>query len=102
MTTGVAERLTSLVAALRAHGVRVGTGESVDAARAVESLGLADRELLREGLAATLLHTADQRRVFDPVFDVYFPRGVGVPDGDGGEADREALRARLAEALAAN
>ncbi|MEV5017753.1 VWA domain-containing protein [Streptomyces sp. NPDC053780] len=98
VATGVAERLTSLVAALRAHGVRVGTGESVDAARAVESLGLADRELLREGLAATLLHTADQRRVFDPVFDVYFPRGVGGPGA--GPADREALRDRLAAALA--
>nr|WP_202545215.1 VWA domain-containing protein [Streptomyces sp. SID5606] len=87
-----------MVASLRAHGVRVGTGESVDAARAVEALGLADRELLREGLAATLLHTADQRRVFDPVFDVYFPRGVGGPGT--GPAGREELRDRLAAALA--
>ncbi|WP_399893614.1 VWA domain-containing protein [Streptomyces sp. BBFR51] len=101
MTTtgaGLAERLTSLVAALRAHGVRIGTGESVDAARAVEALGLADRELLREGLAATLLHSAGQRQVFDPVFDLYFPRGVGGPEP--GAADREELRDRLAAALA--
>ncbi|MEV6961184.1 VWA domain-containing protein [Streptomyces sp. NPDC051207] len=94
----VAERLTSLVGALRAHGVRVGTGETVDAARAVTALGLSDRELLREGLAATLLHAPDQRRVFDPVFDLYFPRGVGGPDGE--PADREDLRDRLAAALA--
>lgn len=94
----VAERLTSLVGALRAHGVRVGTGETVDAARAVTALGLADRELLREGLAATLLHTPDQRQVFDPVFDLYFPRGVGGPDGE--PAGREHLRDRLAAALA--
>ncbi|MCS0605832.1 VWA domain-containing protein [Streptomyces sp. LP11] len=96
----VAERITSLVGALRAHGVRIGTGESVDAARAVETLGLADRELLREGLAATLLHGVGQRAVFDPVFDLYFPRGVGGPDG--GPADRAALRDRLAAALAAD
>ncbi|MBZ9641060.1 hypothetical protein K8369_17035, partial [Streptomyces sp. PSKA30] len=95
----VASRLTGFVAALRAHGVRVGTGETVDAARAVEALGLADRELLREGLAATLLHTTGQRQVFDPVFDLYFPRGVGAPQA--GTADRDELRDRIAAALAA-
>ncbi|WP_081238138.1 vWA domain-containing protein [Streptomyces viridosporus] len=91
-------RLTGLVDALRAHGVRVGTGETVDAARAVEALGLGDREVLREGLAATLLHTTGQRPVFDAVFDLYFPRRVGAPDT--GPADREELRERLAAALA--
>ncbi|MEU9170591.1 VWA domain-containing protein [Streptomyces sp. NPDC048420] len=95
-----ADRLTSLVGALRAHGVRIGTGETVDAGRAVEALGFADRELLREGLAATLLHGPAQRKVFDPVFDLYFPRGVGAPGGE--PADREDLRERLAQALAAN
>jgi uncharacterized protein with von Willebrand factor type A (vWA) domain len=94
----VTARLTGFAAALRSHGVRIGTGETVDAARAVAVLGLADRELLREGLAATLLHTTDQRPVFDPVFDLYFPRRVGI-DG-GGPADREDLRNRLAAALA--
>lgn len=97
---GVAERLTGFVGALRAHGLRVGTGETVDAARAVAALGLADRELLREGLAATLLHSAGQRQVFDPVFDLYFPRGVGAPRGE--PAGREDLRERLAAALTAN
>ncbi|MFJ7178602.1 VWA domain-containing protein [Streptomyces massasporeus] len=102
MTTpaGVAERLTSLVGALRAHGMRIGTGESVDAGRAVEELGLADRELLREGLAATLLHGHGQRQVFDPVFDLYFPRGVGGPEQR--TAGREELRDRLADALTAD
>ncbi|ANP51123.1 uncharacterized protein with von Willebrand factor type A (vWA) domain [Streptomyces griseochromogenes] len=98
--SGVEERITGLVGALRAHGVRIGTGETVDAALAVEALGLADRELLREGLAATLLHGPAQRAVFDPVFDLYFPRGVG--GSDGGPADREELRDRLADALAAD
>ncbi|MFI5972213.1 VWA domain-containing protein [Streptomyces sp. NPDC051452] len=80
--------------------MRIGTGESVDAARAVEALGLADRERLREGLAATLLHGPAGRAVFDPVFDLYFPRGVGGRDG--GPVDREDLRDRLAKALAAD
>ncbi|RRQ76027.1 hypothetical protein CQW39_24750 [Streptomyces griseofuscus] len=98
--TDPAERITGLVGALRAHGVRIGTGETVDAARAAEALRLGDRELLREGLAAALLHGPAQRAVFDPVFDLYFPRGVGAPDA--GPGDRESLRDRLAEALAAD
>ena len=98
--TDPAERITGLVGALRAHGVRIGTGETVDAARAAEALGLGDRELLREGLAAALLHGPAQRAVFDPVVDLYFPRGVGAPDA--GPGDRESLRDRLAEALAAD
>ncbi|MGW3651374.1 vWA domain-containing protein [Streptomyces sp. NPDC000878] len=97
---GVGERLTGLVGALRSHGVRIGTGETVDAARAVTELGFVDRELLREGLAATLLHGTDQRPVFDPVFDLYFPRSVGAPGTE--PADRDGLRDRLAAALAAN
>lgn len=102
MTTpaGVAERLTSLVGALRAHGMRIGTGETVDAAAAIEALGLSDRERLREGLAATLLHGTGQRPVFDPVFDLYFPRGVGAPEQRA--AGRDDLRDRLAAALAAD
>lgn len=78
-TADLTARLTGLVDALRAHGVRIGTGESVDAARATRELGLADRESLREGLAATLLHTTGQRPVFDAVFDLYFPRRSARP-----------------------
>ncbi|WP_405968314.1 VWA domain-containing protein [Streptomyces sp. NBC_00015] len=100
MSAEVADRLVGFVAALRAHGLRVGTGESVDAAEAAAALGFADRGLLREGLAATLLHSTDQRRVFDTVFDLYFPRGVGAPQGEPG--DRDDLRDRLASALAAD
>ncbi|BAC69159.1 hypothetical protein AQJ43_09300 [Streptomyces avermitilis] len=100
--SGVPERLTALVQALRSHGIRIGTGETVDAARALEALGLADREYLREGLASALLHGTGQRAVFDPVFDLYFPRGVGVPEpGSGPAPDRDELRDRIAAALAA-
>jgi uncharacterized protein with von Willebrand factor type A (vWA) domain len=100
VNAGPAERLTGFVAALRAHGVRIGTGETVDAAEAAAVLGFADRGLLREGLAATLLRSADQRRLFDTVFDLYFPYGVGAPAGEPG--DRAGLRDRLADALAAD
>ncbi|WP_229870765.1 vWA domain-containing protein [Streptomyces longisporoflavus] len=97
--------------ALRSHGIRIGTGETVDAGQALEALGLDDRERIREGLAAALLHGEGQRPVFDPVFDLYFPRGVGAPDlldgsvsgsGPEREFDRDDLRDRLAAALAAD
>jgi len=96
----VAARLAEFTGVLREHGMSVGTGETVDAAEAVAVLGFDDREVLREGLAATLLHTAGQRAVFDAVFDLYFPRSVGEPGRAPG--DRESLRERLAEALADN
>ncbi|MGW6054704.1 vWA domain-containing protein [Streptomyces sp. NPDC055189] len=104
---GVPERLTALVQALRSHGIRIGTGETVDAGQAIDALGLDDRERMREGLAAALLHSEGQRPVFDPVFDLYFPRGVGAPgaaevSGPLREFDRDDLRDRLAAALAAN
>ncbi|CAM5254010.1 hypothetical protein SALBM135S_01512 [Streptomyces alboniger] len=102
---GLPRRLTGLVATLRSHGLRIGPGETVDAAEALRALGLDNRELVREGLAAALLHQQSQRAVFDPVFDLYFPSGVGGPEGDGDRdtaPDREALRERLVAALAAD
>ncbi|MEU5765543.1 VWA domain-containing protein [Streptomyces asoensis] len=98
MSAEAADRVVGLVAALRAHGLRVGTGETVDAAEAAAVLGFADRAVLREGLAAALLHSPDQRRVFDTVFDLYFPYGVGAPQGE--PRGRDDLRERLAAALA--
>ncbi|MGW8601802.1 VWA domain-containing protein [Streptomyces sp. NPDC055893] len=102
--TAAATRLTALVAALRAHGFGIGTGETVDAGHALEAVGFTDRERVREALAATLLHGEAQRPVFDRVFDLYFPlghtRALGA-DGTApaGPAGLAALRDRLAEAL---
>ncbi|MFD9245662.1 hypothetical protein ACFV0D_27790, partial [Streptomyces sp. NPDC059556] len=104
--TAAGTRLTGLVAALRAHGFGIGTGETVDAGHALEAVGFTDRERVREALAATLLHGEAQRPVFDRVFDLYFPLGhTGALGTDGtapaGPAGLAALRDRLAEALTA-
>lgn len=63
--------------ALREHGLVAGPSEIVDAAAAARTLGFTDRERLRAALAATLLRRSGERRVFDELFDVYFPRAVG-------------------------
>ncbi|MDX3780932.1 VWA domain-containing protein [Streptomyces europaeiscabiei] len=100
----LAERLTAFVRALRGHGIRIGPGETVDAAAVLEVLGLTDRERIREGLAAALLRADRQRAVFDAAFELYFPLGVGELTGARGASagNRDELRDRLAEALAAN
>ncbi|MBD0712495.1 MULTISPECIES: VWA domain-containing protein [unclassified Streptomyces] len=98
-----ADRLAGFTAALRAHGFGIGTGETVDAGYALEAVGFTDRERVREALAATLLHQERQRRVFDQVFELYFPLGrtpEAEPYADTA-ADLAALRERLADALAA-
>ncbi|MFE7563269.1 hypothetical protein ACFU74_26695, partial [Kitasatospora sp. NPDC057500] len=117
----LAARLTGLVRALRTHGLRIGPAETVDAAAVLEVLGLADREQVRAGLAASLLRSDGQRGVFDATFDLFFPLGVGAPETvrraagpaaadptapDPAAPDpaalREDLRQRLSAALAAD
>jgi uncharacterized protein with von Willebrand factor type A (vWA) domain len=73
----LAARLVAFCGALRTHGVTVGTSEVVDAGAVISALGLERRDRLREGLAAALMRRAGQRSVFDQLFDVYFPAGVG-------------------------
>ncbi|WP_142104796.1 vWA domain-containing protein [Pseudonocardia cypriaca] len=103
---GLPGHLVDFVGALRRHGVSVGPGETVDAARVLTAIDLTRREHLREGLAAALLRRSGQREVFDPLFDLYFPAALGagarpveVPRADGGPVDVDALRAVLADLL---
>lgn len=91
----VAGRLVAFTHALRDHGVPVGTSEGIDAALAAQTLGFADRERLRAGLASALTGSPDERAVFDPLFDLFFPRAVGIRAVD----DRDLLT-ELSAALA--
>lgn len=95
-------RLVEFVQALREHGLQIGPGETIDAAGAVGALGLADREQLRHGLAATLLRRSGHESVFDAVFDLYFPVATGAPESARETAEPpgpDELRARLEDAL---
>lgn len=91
----IADRLVGFTHALREHGVPVGTSEGIDAALAAQTLGFANRDRLRSGLASALTGSPDERAVFDPLFDLYFPIGVGVRPAE----DRDLL-ADLSAALA--
>ncbi len=102
---GLPERLVEFVGALRDRGIPAGPSETVDAAAVLDVLGLADRDRMREGLAAALVRRGGQRAVFDAAFDVYFPLGVGTPEAARTQEDPpdpEQLRDALADALAAD
>jgi uncharacterized protein len=106
---GLPGHLVDFVAALRRHGVSVGPGETIDAARVLGALELLYREHVREGLAAALLRRSGQRQVFDALFDLYFPAALGagssevevprVDDLADGPVDVDALRDVLADLL---
>jgi uncharacterized protein with von Willebrand factor type A (vWA) domain len=108
---GLPGHLVDFVGALRRHGVSVGPGETVDAARVLAVLDMVHREHVREGLAAALLRRSGQREVFDTLFELYFPAALGagvsevdvprVEDADGGPVDVDALREVLADLLRA-
>ena len=101
MTSQVATRLVEFVEALRAKGVNAGPSETIDAGEVVRVLGMENRELLREGLAAALVRRGGQRDVFDQTFDLYFPAGVGRPESarEAEDMDVTQLRELLLMAL---
>jgi hypothetical protein len=70
------ERIAKFIQALRGGGVRVSLAESADAFRAVEELGVIDREAFRLSLRATLVKDAADLPTFDEMFPLFF----GVSD----------------------
>jgi uncharacterized protein len=65
--------VVALVARLRASGVRVSTGEELDAVAALARLGVTSRPRVRAALAACLVKSAAARAPFDHAFDALFP-----------------------------
>lgn len=85
---GVGDSLLSLlngfVAELRAAGIPVSLTEQLDTMRAVEHVEWADREMLKQALAATLVKDHDHWQAFETAFEVYFSlRGPGYLIADG-------------------
>ncbi|MET4432578.1 VWA domain-containing protein [Mycolicibacterium sp. 624] len=111
---GIPGHLVEFVEALRGVGISVGPSETVDAGRVMATLGLSDRNVLREGLACAVLRRADHRETYDAMFDLWFPPALGartVVDDDGTAEDDptappaqdiEGLREALVEMLANN
>ncbi len=110
---GIAARLLEFAEALRAEGMAVGTSELLDAFAVLGEIAWEDRADFREGLAATLAKSQEDRRIFELIFERFFfrapeaeavRRGVReAPEGEGAEGaeslDLEALRDAIAQAI---
>ena len=93
---GLVEHHTAFLAALREAGLAVSVSEGLDAVAAVRAVTLADRDVVREAYAATVVKRPVHRPVFDTIFDLYYPAVVGdteaVRRSDGSSAAPEAVR----------
>lgn len=90
--------LVSFIRILRTHDVRVSPAETLDAVATVRLLGYADRDRLRNGLAASLAKTPREQQVVETCFDRYF----GQADADFSGLAPEDARADPDDAAAEN
>ncbi|WP_334162470.1 vWA domain-containing protein [Phenylobacterium sp.] len=92
--------LQDFLRALRAADVRVSPAEAIDAARTVETVGYADRELFKDALCATLAKSEAEVVAFDRTFETFFARqalDLPPPPPEGGQADGEPRPAEVSE-----
>lgn len=64
--------INDFVQVLRNHRLRVSPAESIDALNALGTVGLGEREVVRDTLRATLVKNLDDVESFDRLFDLYF------------------------------
>lgn len=75
--------LSSFIAELRTVGIPVSLSETVDAARALEAIDVADQPLFRAALGATLVKSGDHQDAFDTAYDIFFAHRQGGVDVEG-------------------
>jgi len=66
------ENLHRFFRAARGAGVHVSPAESIDAMRAVEKVGFAERTILRDTLLLTLAKSEDEKKALGACFDLFF------------------------------
>lgn len=105
---GLFDHVLAFMAAMRAAGVNATQSEAIDAFRAVNHIDLLDRGVFREALAAVTVTSSADRRIFDDLFELYFPPRQGSDQGgaldddlvdEDGEVDDDAFLEALVNAL---
>src|SRR5678815_1125269 len=76
--------LQGFVHELRAAGLPVSMTENLDAMRAVEHVDIAERDVFKAALGATLVKHHNHWTAFETVFDVYFSLYSPGVDGEDG------------------
>ncbi len=93
--------LQGFVHELRAAGLPVSMTENLDAMRAVEHVDMADRDVFKAVLGATLVKHHNHWNAFETVFDVYFSLWSPGVDGDEGSELDQVWQAMLEDAAGA-
>jgi uncharacterized protein with von Willebrand factor type A (vWA) domain len=76
-------QIEQFLTALRGMEVQVSPAEAIDAHLTVETVGYADRTLLKDALCAALAKTSDEVTRFDACFDMFFSRDeFRAPEAD--------------------
>ena len=97
------DRIVQFIDALRAAGVRISVAESADALRAIEATGIANKDLFRMAMRATLVKEAHDIPEFERLFPSYFGSGAppmqNRPGAGMSDEDREKLEQMLEQML---
>ncbi len=80
-TASASEPLRRFLQVARGAGLRVSAAEGIDAARAVQLIGFADRTILKDSLGLILAKTPEEKAAYDEAFELYFKRDdLGAAD----------------------
>jgi len=96
-------KLVEFCHALRENGIRVSVSEVLDGLRAVERIGIHDRDTVRATLRATTVKRGVDVPVFDSLFELFFSglstaiTDVNTATADALDLDADALAALLAD-----
>lgn len=93
------KRMVQFISALRASGVRVSLAESEDAFKAVDIMGIKNREAFKLSLRATLIKDAGGIPIFDELFPLFFGSASIPPMTDINRDLTPEEAEKLAEAL---
>jgi uncharacterized protein len=92
------ENLHRFFRAARGAGVHVSPAESIDAMRAVSTVGISDRAILRDALLLTLAKSEDEKKALGACFDLFFaspePSQAGGEAAEGDEAGEQSGEAQ--------
>jgi uncharacterized protein with von Willebrand factor type A (vWA) domain len=84
------ENLHRFFRAARGAGVHVSPAESIDAMRAVEKVGFAERTILRDTLLLTLAKSEDEKKALGACFDLFFSQPEPKQEANDNQANAEA------------
>ncbi len=86
------EPLRRFLQVARGAGLRVSAAEGIDAARAVDVIGYADRTVLKDTLGLVLAKTPDEKALYSEAFDLYFRHEALAGKQASGDASDDKVR----------